>query len=237
VAASETPGKPARRARVVNLALCLLAAALLGAAGLCAWLCLAPNRETPGEEPPESIPTADSAPGPGHGALAVPMFKQWDQRWGDDPVGGSGEPLRSVGCTVSCVAMAFRHFGMDTDPGRLNAWLRASGGYNERGWLKWEKCVEYSAGRAVIEYMGGPDEARMRRALDAGRPAVVKVLLDGGVWHWVLVVGTQGTGFLVNDPLNEEPGPVPLGRYGRVHALRIFSTTRPPATTPGTSPR
>src|SRR5512147_572257 len=129
VAASETPGKPARRARVVNLALCLLAAALLGAAGLCAWLCLAPNRETPGEEPPESIPTADSAPGPGHGALAVPMFKQWDQRWGDDPVGGSGEPLRSVGCTVSCVAMAFRHFGMDTDPGRLNAWLRASGGY------------------------------------------------------------------------------------------------------------
>jgi ABC-type bacteriocin/lantibiotic exporter with double-glycine peptidase domain len=151
------------------------------------------------------------------------MFKQWDPAWGDDALGGSGEKLRYVGCTVACVAMIFKFYGLETDPKRLNDWLKSRDGYTGQGLLKWDKCVEYAGGRVALEYVGEPDEPRMRRALAAGRPAIVKVLLEGGVNHWVLVVGTEGPDYLVNDPLNLDGGPARLSSYGRrVYALRIF---------------
>jgi hypothetical protein len=67
----------------------------------------------------------------------------------------------------------------------------------------------------------------MRAALAAGRPAIVKVLLEGGVNHWLLVVGTEGREYLVNDPLNLSPEPAKLSDYGRyLYAMRIFRKVR-----------
>ena len=184
-------------------------------------------RRLPGERPVElaaaPAPAAPTDAAAARSVLAVPLFKQWDPRWADQPLGRTSEKMRDVGCTVSCVAMVFSAGGLPTTPGELNAWLREHGGYTERGWLIWGKCAEYSGGRLVLDYFGEPDVAVIERALDAGRPAIVKVVLPGGAPHWVVVVGREGGQYLVNDPLDDSTGPVSLERLGgRAWALRVF---------------
>jgi hypothetical protein len=166
---------------------------------------------------------AETPPAAGPRVLTVPMFKQWDPRWAGDRLGDTRTALANAGCTVSCAAMVLAHLGLDADPGKLNAWLRAHGGYTGRGWLVWEKCAEYSGGRAALDYLGEPEAAVIERALAAGRPAIVKLFLAGGAQHWVLVVGRDGEDWLVNDPLDRSEGPVRLARGdGRIAALRVF---------------
>jgi hypothetical protein len=215
-----------RRERILNLILYCLAAGFLVAAAVC--LHLGWNREST-TEPQDAAASAppvrsdQATPAFGRRLLAVPMFKQWDQAWGDDGLGGSGEKLRFAGCTVSCVAMVFRHGGLDTDPGRLNAWLIAHGGYTAGGLLRWEKCVEYAGGRLALDYHGDPDLAYLHRSLAAGRPAIVKIRLEGGMPHWVVVVGNEGRELLVNDPLGAAPGPSRLSDFGsQLYAMRVF---------------
>ena len=177
--------------------------------------------------PEPAAPGEPAAPPAERQVLAVPMFKQWDPAWGDDQLGASGGKMRYVGCTVACVAMTFRHFGIETNPKQLNDWLRRHDGYAARGLLKWEKCVEFAGGRAALDYLGDADHARMRAALAAGRPVIVKVRLESGIHHWLLVVGAEGREYLVNDPLNLSPEPARLSDYGPyLYAMRIFRKAR-----------
>jgi hypothetical protein len=170
-----------------------------------------------------------SGPGAAAGrrALSAPMYKQWDPAWGDDLLGPTRDPMRFTGCTVCCVAMAFSAQGRPTTPKELNDWLKAHGGYTRQGLLKWEKCEEFSGGAFALDYHGPAERARLDAALAAGRPAIVKVLLEGGVAHWVLVIGTEDGEYLVNDPLNGSREPARLSAYGRyLHALRVFRKAR-----------
>lgn len=202
-----------------------IAAAVAGA-GLVVALCLASRRRS--SETPGGPVAVEQAPAPQPGqrrVLPVPLFKQWDPAWGDDNLGGTQERLRYAGCTVCCVAMTFTHLGVPTTPRQLNDWLRANGGFTPRGLLVWAKAVEFTGGRLRLEYAGEGDGAgpRIDGALSAGRPVIVKVMLEGGIPHWVLVVGTEGGEYLVNDPLGLEREPVRLSAFGgRVHAVRIF---------------
>jgi len=153
----------------------------------------------------------------------VPLFKQWDPAWGDDNLGNTREKMRYAGCTVSCVAMTFAHLGVPATPKGLNDWLKANGGFTSNGLLIWSKAVEFTGGRLLLDYAGEGDGARIDRALAAGRPVLVKVMLEGGIPHWVLVVGTEGREYLVNDPLGLEKEPIKLSTFGgRIYAMRIF---------------
>src|SRR5437763_12000843 len=50
--------------------------------------------------------------------LAVPSFRQGDERWRDDPIGGVREngTLGEAGCAVAAAAMVFESYGIETDP-------------------------------------------------------------------------------------------------------------------------
>jgi len=158
--------------------------------------------------------------------IDVPLYKQWDARWGGESIGGSGEEMRRVGCVVSCVAMLFTHYGLDLTPRELNDYLRAHGGYTERGWLRWTTCEKLAEGRAVFDYRGGADHARIDACLAERNPPIVKVVLPGGAPHWVLVVGKEGREYLVNDPLGPEPYPVRLSGLAEfMCAMRVFRPT------------
>ncbi len=159
------------------------------------------------------------------GTLPVPLFKQNDPRWGEDELGGSKEKLRNAGCTVSCVAMVFAHYGVEATPQSLNAFLKASNGYTDRGLLKWDACVAYSRGRVAVAWMGDVDMGRIDASLDAGDPVIAKVMV-GSVPHWVVIVGGRAGEYLVNDPLGPETEPVPIARFGeRILAARVFRKT------------
>src|SRR5687767_9736759 len=47
-------------------------------------------------------------------------YLQRDKRWASDPIGGSGKPLRAVGCTICCLSMALAQHEVDCTPAELN---------------------------------------------------------------------------------------------------------------------
>jgi len=155
--------------------------------------------------------------------LPAPMYKQWDPRWGGEALGNTAQKMRDAGCTVSCAAMSFTHLGVPATPKQLNDWLKANDGFTPKGLLVWSKCTEFSGGKLALDYFGAPDSARIDAALAAGRPAIARVELPGGIQHWVLIVGTEGGEYLINDPLSIDPGAAKISTCGRnIYALRIF---------------
>ena len=156
--------------------------------------------------------------------IEAPAFKQADPRWAADALDGSHSTLRHGGCAVCSAAMMLAHFGVDTDPGRLNRFLSESGGYASGDLLVWDKLVDYSQGRLREVYRGPARTQILERNLAAGNPVIAKVLIRGRISHWVLVVGTDGPEYLANDPLGADTSPVKLSRYGdRMYALRVFA--------------
>lgn len=155
--------------------------------------------------------------------LQVPLYKQWNVSWADDEIGGSGEKLRYVGCTVSCVAMLFSYYGIQVTPKEMNEYLKKHGGYTQQGWLKWQKCADYTQGCVLLKYVGSPDHERIDENLEEKNPVIVKVFLRNGIPHWVLIVGKEGNKYIINDPLGPESKPISLLRYGtKMYALRIY---------------
>src|SRR5947209_1044495 len=63
--------------------------------------------------------------------LSVPSFRQGDERWSDDPLGGVEDngTIGGAGCAVASAAMVFKSYGIETDPQQLNWFLTAVGGF------------------------------------------------------------------------------------------------------------
>src|SRR5262245_48878003 len=121
--------------------------------------------------------------------LATAHYLQNDPAWKDDTIGGSGERLERVGCTVSSLAMAFDHYGIKTTPRELNEFLKANEGYTLRGWLKWNAVSKFADGKVTMDYIGPPTHERIDASLRRQQPVIVKVLISGVIPHWVLIVG------------------------------------------------
>ena len=139
-----------------------------------------------------------------------PRFLQRDPQWCDDKVGSSIETLGEVGCTVCSVAMAANALGEHTTPKDLNAALTKNGGYTRDGWLVWGKVGEALGNRVEAVIADRPSHAGMDRALQHGDYPIVKILLNGIVPHWVVIMGKEGTEYLVRDPLESAAEPLRL---------------------------
>ena len=129
-------------------------------------------------------------------------FLQADPQWGGNAIGGSGEPLSAVGCTISAVAMAAGNLGYDVNPGELNARLIRDGGYTNRGWLIWSKVTGATEGKIVVRVPSQLTHAEIDQALRGGSIPVVKFFLSGGIPHWVPIVGKTGSEYLIKDSLD-----------------------------------
>src|SRR4029077_13572022 len=72
--------------------------------------------------------------------LAVPSFRQGEEKWRDDPLGGveANGTLGGEGWAVAAAAMVFKFYGVEIDPQQLNWFLTSVGGYTENGWLYWD---------------------------------------------------------------------------------------------------
>ncbi len=156
--------------------------------------------------------------------ISVPLFLQHDPRWAEDQLGSTSSSMGSEGCAVCAVAMLFRHYGIETDPSTLNAYLSKNGGYTERGWIVWGKAAEFTGGQARFVYAGRPTHQLIDQHLVEGNPVIVKILIGGVIPHWVLVVGKEGREYLINDPLSRgASSPGKLSDYGSpIHSLRVY---------------
>lgn len=154
----------------------------------------------------------------------VPYYLQNDPRWAAEPIGGSNEPMASVGCTVSALAMGLTAVGHPVDPLTLGRELKRRGGFTANGFVIWQAVSEVTSGRVKVELPSLSHEA-IDAELLKNRPVIAKILLQDRIQHWVLVVGKQDTDYLIMDPLNGEKSLLRLSdRSSAIHAIRVLKS-------------
>lgn len=163
--------------------------------------------------------------------LPVPSFRQGDERWHDDAIGGVEEngTLGSVGCAVAAAAMVFKSYGIDTDPQQLNWFLTKVGGYTEQGWLYWERAAWWAPDRVRHVYEDLPSYQLIDSNLARGNPVIVRVRLANGITHFVVIAGKDGFDYLVRDPgAGAAKGYYPLRELNsKIEALRFYQPLAP----------
>jgi hypothetical protein len=163
--------------------------------------------------------------------LPVPTFRQGDERWRDDGLGGvpANGTLGDAGCAVAATAMVFRSYGIDTDPQQLNWFLTAVGGYSERGWLYWERAAWWAPDRVRHIYEDLPSYALIDSNLAHGNPVIVRLRFSSGLTHFVVIAGKEGFDYLVRDPgAGAAKGYYSLRTLGSdIEALRFYEPLTP----------
>ncbi|HEV7867303.1 MAG TPA: C39 family peptidase [Chthoniobacteraceae bacterium] len=162
--------------------------------------------------------------------IAVPTFRQGDERWRRDRIGNTRETVGAVGCAVSSAAMVLASYGFDTDPGRLNRFVTERNGYTPQGWLYWEKAAELAAGevRHAYEDLGSYDliDANLAR----GNPVIAKLRLPSMTTHFVVIAGKSGFDYLTRDPgAGGSKGLYPLRELqSRIEGVRFYEKVLKP---------
>ena len=156
--------------------------------------------------------------------LPVPSFRQGDERWRADLLGPTENTLGAEGCAVSSAAMVLASYGIDTDPGRLNAFLKTNEGYTPQGWIYWEKAAELAPERVRHIYEDLPTYALIDRNLAHGNPVIVRLRYPSGITHFVVLAGKQGFDYLTRDPgAGATKGLYPVREIGsKLEALRFY---------------
>ena len=164
--------------------------------------------------------------------LSVPSFRQGDEKWADDPLGGDPEngTVGGEGCAVAATAMVFKFYGIDTDPQQLNWFLATVGGYTDRGWLYWDRATWWAPNRVRHVYEDLPSYWLIDSNLRHGNPVIVRVRLRSGITHFVVIAGKDGFDYLVRDPgAGATKGYYPLRELNsKIEALRFYQPLAPP---------
>ncbi len=165
---------------------------------------------------------------PGEILLPGPHFLQADPAWSGDLLGPTEDTMGEVGCAVASAAMVLAGYGIDTDPGRLNAFLtRLRGGYTPQGWIYWEKAAEIDPSRVaqlLPHYEDKPSFFLIDWNLLQGNPVIVRLRYPNGITHFLVVCGKRGYDYLVRDPgSGGQAGVYPLKDFGSpIEALRFY---------------
>ncbi len=134
--------------------------------------------------------------------LAVPSFRQADEIWRDDPLGGIPDngTLGGQGCAVAAAAMVFKFYGIEIDPQQLNWFLTSVDGYTERGWIYWDRAAWFAPDRVRHVYENLASYRLIDSNLARGNPVIVRVRLQSGITHFVVIAGKDGFDYLARDP-------------------------------------
>ena len=156
--------------------------------------------------------------------LAVPSFRQGDDRWRHDPLGPTRNTLGAEGCAVASAAMVLASYGFDVDPQRLNRFCTEHGGFTPQGWLYWENAAEYEPGKVRMAYEDLPSYELIDDNLARGNPVIVRLRLPSGITHFVVIAGKDGFDYLTRDPgAGAAKGLYPLREFGsKIEALRFY---------------
>lgn len=135
-------------------------------------------------------------------ADCVPLFMQWDQRWGYIKYGSDVAGL--TGCGPVCLSMAAVYVTGDPafSPDQMLKFATENGYYVPGSGSSWTLISEGGV-KLGLEVKELPlDEGVMRRALESGKPIICA--MGPGAFtttgHFIVITGTQDGKFTVNDP-------------------------------------
>jgi len=123
------------------------------------------------------------------------LYKQCGQSWSGHRLGTCSLTICDAGCAMSSCAAMLTTFGHTINPGQLNDWLTANGGYAGGCSLYWGKVDAFGLTR--FQSQQWLSESQICNYLGRGYGIVANV--RGGS-HWVLLTGCRGGGvFSVSD--------------------------------------
>lgn len=133
---------------------------------------------------------------------SVPLFLQWDDRWGYEKYGS--DVIGITGCGPTCLAMVGYYLTGDSSftPDAVAAFAQKNGYYAKGYGSSWTLISEggEKLGLTVTELP--LDEGVMKAALKAGKPIILALrkgdFTDAG--HYIVLRGVENGEFLVNDP-------------------------------------
>lgn len=135
----------------------------------------------------------------------VPLFLQWDKRWGYDSYGS--EMIGLAGCGPTCMSMAYVYLTGDTgmNPRKMAEFAYDSGYYTQAG-TSWSFFTDGASQLGLEGAEIGLDEVKMKSVLDEGK--VILCSMRPGDFtttgHIILIRGYDKEGFLVNDPNSKD---------------------------------
>lgn len=131
----------------------------------------------------------------------VPLFLQWDKRWGYNYYGD--DLIAIAGCGPTCLSMAYIHLTGDSrmNPREMAKWVYDMGYYSYAG-TKWSLWTEGVNDLGLSGYELPLSENAMKRQLDGG--GLIICSMSPGDFtttgHIILICGYDENGFYVNDP-------------------------------------
>lgn len=141
-----------------------------------------------------------------HGSETVPLFLQWDIRWGYTPY-GSGM-LAITGCGPTCLAMAGFYLTDDEvfHPAQMAAWAEQQGYYAPGYGSSWTLISEGGVKMGLNVTELPLVKKKITDALDTGCP-VILALGPGDfttTGHYIVLTAYEEGAFRVNDPNSRE---------------------------------
>lgn len=132
----------------------------------------------------------------------IPLFLQWDKRWGYEDYGTSIVAIS--GCGPTCLSMVSVYLLKDSslDPLSLSNFSAGSGYYVEGRGTSWELMTDGAAALGLDVTEIPLDEERMISNLEVGNPIICcmgpgNFTTEG---HFIVLTGYEDGEFTVNDP-------------------------------------
>lgn len=133
---------------------------------------------------------------------SVPLFVQWDKRWGYEKYSGNFFAASGCGPTTLSMVVVYLTHNRDASPLAVAKYSKEAGYSVDGSGSSWtlisEGCRHYGIKAKTVAL----DESRMKAELDEGHPIVVNVgpgdFTDTG--HFMVITGYDDEGFSINDP-------------------------------------
>lgn len=132
----------------------------------------------------------------------VPLFMQWDDRWGYSEY--AGKVLGISGCGPTCLSMVAVYLTKDTsqNPKWMAEFATEKGYYENGNGSKWTLMSQGAQQLGLNVRELSLDEERMAENLREGNPIICILgpgdFTDSG--HFIVLAGYRDGGFVVNDP-------------------------------------
>ena len=127
-------------------------------------------------------------------------FSQNDPRWKDMTIGFSNSTVDDYGCAISSVAMVFKYYGIDIDPGRL-----AKQPIYYRDLIYWPNQWRFlDLVKKTGHKSGGltsDDWNLIDREIASGHPVIIFIRARGNAGHYIVIHSKDSKGYIVHDPV------------------------------------
>ena len=152
---------------------------------------------------------------------SVPLFVQWDKRWGYEKYSGNFFAASGCGPTTLSMVVVYLTHNREASPIAVAKYSKEAGYSVDGSGSSWtlisEGCRHYGVKAKAVAL----DESRMKAELDEGHPIVVNVgpgdFTDTG--HFMVITGYDDEGFSINDPNSIEKSG--KGGYSKIYHLRL----------------